>query len=246
MWIFLLIVLAVVVYFVLSQASNSNQASKASSQNYTNQVDYSNLEITSLDSSVSDHYNYRHLRDLLAEGKWREADEETGRLMFAVGYLTAEKKIQDGKWTHAGPDSNRLRMAHLWYFPCKDLCTIDRLWLKYSNGRFGFSVQKRIMSEIGNDALSILVLGRDGPSTLKQRMQITDTFDKLVGWYTPPSEESASTCKTYKDFTFSINAPYGHLPSLHYDREKMYDKKVLGCFLTTDILHRLSSCGIAL
>jgi hypothetical protein len=67
---YLLIMLAVVIYFVVSQASSSNQASKASSQNYTNQVDYSNLEV-SLDTSASNSYgcDYRRLRDLLAEGK---------------------------------------------------------------------------------------------------------------------------------------------------------------------------------
>lgn len=29
-------------------------------------------------------------------------------------------------------------------FPCSDLHTIDQLWVQYSDGRFGFSVQKRI------------------------------------------------------------------------------------------------------
>jgi hypothetical protein len=34
-------------------------------------------------------------------------------------------------------------------FPCEDLRTIDQLWVKYSNGRFGFSVQKRIYQSLG-------------------------------------------------------------------------------------------------
>ncbi|NJR67007.1 MAG: transcriptional regulator, partial [Leptolyngbyaceae cyanobacterium CRU_2_3] len=34
-------------------------------------------------------------------------------------------------------------------FPCEDLRVIDRLWVQYSNGRFGFSVQKRIWLEVG-------------------------------------------------------------------------------------------------
>jgi hypothetical protein len=256
MWILILIVLAVVVYFVLSQSSSNNQASKsssrtqaskASSQNYTNQVDYSNLEIISLDSSVSIHYNYSHLRDLLAEGKWKEADKETGRLMLAVGNLTVEKKIEDGEWTHADPDSNRLGMLHFFYFPCPDLCTIDRLWLKYSNGRFGFSVQKRIMSEIGEDSLSILLsalLERSG-HTFEKRMEIRDTFEKRIGWYSP------SSSKIYNDLTFSISAPYGHLPTTNYCREgssygPFETKPILGCHNLVYLLNRLSICGIAL
>ena len=35
-------------------------------------------------------------------------------------------------------------------FPCDDLRTIDQLWVHYSNGKFGFSVQKKIyMDELG-------------------------------------------------------------------------------------------------
>jgi hypothetical protein len=34
-------------------------------------------------------------------------------------------------------------------FPCTDLGTIDQLWVKYSYGRFGFSVQKRIWESVG-------------------------------------------------------------------------------------------------
>ena len=34
-------------------------------------------------------------------------------------------------------------------FPCKDLKTIDKLWIKHSNGHFGFSVQKRIWESLG-------------------------------------------------------------------------------------------------
>uniref|UniRef100_A0A0C1NM16 GUN4-like domain-containing protein n=1 Tax=Tolypothrix bouteillei VB521301 TaxID=1479485 RepID=A0A0C1NM16_9CYAN len=36
-------------------------------------------------------------------------------------------------------------------FPCTDLRTIDQLWVKYTNGRFGFSVQKRIWFSVGKD-----------------------------------------------------------------------------------------------
>ena len=176
MWIFILIVLAVVIYFVVSQASSSNQASKASSrtqaskvptQNYTN-LDYSNLEVISLDSSVSIHYNYTHLRDLLAEGKWREADEETGKMMISVSAVTAHKKLASEEYDLVISES-RFDPAAAEHVPCKDLCTIDRLWLKYSNGRFGFSVQRRIISELGEDDLSILSGEKSGSGNYSSR-----------------------------------------------------------------------------
>ncbi|TAE61122.1 MAG: hypothetical protein EAZ87_03620 [Nostocales cyanobacterium] len=73
--------------------------------------------------------DYRKLRDLLKTGKWTEADEETRRLMLAVA------KQEEESWLdHDSIDK----------FPYEDLCTIDYLWVKYSNGKFGFSVQKII------------------------------------------------------------------------------------------------------
>ena len=266
MWILILIVLAVVVYFVVSQASSSNQASKASSrtqaskastQNYTNQVDYSNLEVISLDSSVSIHYNYTHLRDLLAEGKWKEADKETGRLMLAVGYLTAEKKVRDGEWTHLDPRTDCLDFLHLSYLPCADLCTIDRLWLKYSNGRFGFSVQKRIISELGEDTISFLCKFNNSYQEGQKMKELRKSFERRIGWYTPDSKDSAGRMtlglKTYNDLTFSMQAPHGHLPTANYWQEgargdvgSFETQPLFGCYDLVHLLNRLSSCGIAL
>ena len=228
MWILILIVLAVVVYFVMSQASSSNQPSKASSRTKANQVDYSSLQVdysnleVSLESSVSTHYNYIRLRDLLAEGKWKEANKETGRLMLAVGYVATEKKVRDGEWTHSDPSEEALDFLHCMYFPCADLCTIDRLWVKYSNGRFGFSVQKRIMSELGEDTVSFLCnhLNHSSYQESEKETELQTSFNRRIGWYTPDSKDSAArfhfNCKTYNDLTFSMQAPYGHLPTVHY------------------------------
>ena len=77
--------------------------------------------------------DYRKLRDLLKTGKWTKADEETRRLMLAV-----TKREQEG---YLGTNS-------IDNFPCEDLRTIDYLWVKYSNGKFGFSVQKRIYQDL--------------------------------------------------------------------------------------------------
>jgi uncharacterized caspase-like protein len=72
---------------------------------------------------------YIRLRDLLAAKKWKEADEETAKIMLKasgkefLGYLSED-------------DIKRL--------PTKVLYTINQLWNNYSRGRFGFSVQKSI------------------------------------------------------------------------------------------------------
>ncbi|WP_026072470.1 GUN4 domain-containing protein [Nodosilinea nodulosa] len=86
------------------------------------------------DLSSEKGIDYRNLRDLLKAGQWREADSETyEKMILAVG-----KK--SGDW---------FTSDELLNFPCTDLLTIDRLWVKYSHGKFGFSVQKKIYVDCG-------------------------------------------------------------------------------------------------
>ena len=70
--------------------------------------------------------DYTTLRNLLAVKKWREADEETESI---CQLLLSRREV------------NAL--------PCEDIWTMDQLWMKYSDRRFGFSVQKRIWQSIG-------------------------------------------------------------------------------------------------
>jgi hypothetical protein len=97
--------------------------------------------------------DYRKLRDYLAQGKWKEADEETIRVMLAVA-----KREKEG-WLDEGSIDN---------FPCADLRTIDQLWVKYSGDKFGFSVQKRIYQGFGG--------------TRKYDREIWEKFGDKVGW----------------------------------------------------------------
>lgn len=75
--------------------------------------------------------------------------------------------------------------------PCKDLDKINQLWINYSNGKFGFSIQKQIWIELG---------GKLGI----HNVAIADMFIKEVGW--------GEKYKRYKNITYKISAPYGHLP----------------------------------
>ncbi len=92
--------------------------------------------VESLDlSSERSGINYNRLRDLLAAGNWEEANEETAERMWDVTWR------QEHRWMR-GRDIERL--------PCKDLKIIDTLWAYYSQGEFGFSVQKKIWEELGS------------------------------------------------------------------------------------------------
>jgi eukaryotic-like serine/threonine-protein kinase len=81
--------------------------------------------------------DYNHLKNLLAGQKWREADEETRRVMLKVAHREKEGWL----------DAKSIEL-----FPCKDLETIDRLWVQASRGRFGFSIQKRVWESVGGQA----------------------------------------------------------------------------------------------
>ncbi|MDZ8260602.1 tetratricopeptide repeat protein [Nostoc sp. ChiQUE01b] len=86
--------------------------------------------------------DYSHLRELLRTAKWKEANQETKRLMLKAlnrENLSTFNLIQD----------NTL-YQDIRNFPGTDLLTIDRLWLKYSNGRYGFSLQMRIWQQSQN------------------------------------------------------------------------------------------------
>ncbi|NET69633.1 MAG: protein kinase [Sphaerospermopsis sp. SIO1G2] len=121
--------------------------------------------------------DYRKLQNYLKAGRWKEADEETRRVMLAVA-----KREKEG-WLDVESIDN---------FPCADLRTIDQLWVKYSNGKFGFSVQKRIYQGYGG--------------TRSYDEKIWQQFGDKVGW------RKGGKWLYYKDITFDIKAPEGHLP----------------------------------
>lgn len=83
---------------------------------------------------VTQKFKYKRLLDLLKAEQWHEADNETYRLM-----ITTVGK-EEGQW---------FDIKDLLNFPCEDLKTIDGLWVKYSQSKFGFSVQKQIYAECG-------------------------------------------------------------------------------------------------
>jgi len=91
--------------------------------------------------------DYTKLRDLLKAQDWKAADYETHlRMLEAVG----RKK---GDW---------IRGEELLNFPCADLKTIDELWMRYSEERFGFSVQRRIYIEFDGHGFGELVRWQGG------------------------------------------------------------------------------------
>lgn len=121
--------------------------------------------------------DYSNLENLLAAKKWQEADDETARLM-----LRAAKREEKG-W---------LDRDNIERFPWEDLHTIDQLWVKYSNGHFGFSVQNHIYQSLAE--------------TSEDDRELWERFRHRVGWL--KNGETFS----YSHVTFSEKAPKAHLP----------------------------------
>ena len=91
-----------------------------------------------------------------------------------------------------------LRKEDIDNFPCEDLRTIDQLWVKYSRGKFGFSVQKHIYQSLGG--------------TRNYDREIWEAFCDKVGW------RQGGKFVVYSDLTFSLDTHFmGHLPMTpHY------------------------------
>ncbi len=123
--------------------------------------------------------DYTQLRNLLAAEEWKKADEETRAQM-----LKGSKREEKGGWLDRGEIER---------FPWQDLRIINRLWVKYSNGRFGFSIQKQLW-------LSVYV-------TKNNDFEIEKSLGDRVGW------RVNNNWLNYEQLTFAPSAAEGHLSS---------------------------------
>ncbi|MEG3845067.1 GUN4 domain-containing protein [Microcoleus sp. herbarium14] len=131
--------------------------------------------------------NYTKLEQLLAAGKWKEADEETYNKMLEVAGKQQQGHAMRGELIVIKDIEN---------FSCPDLRAMDGLWVKYSNGRFGFSVQKRIYQNLGG--------------TKEFNGQVLLAYFEAIGW---KQKGEKGKWLPYSQLTFNTNAPSGHLPA---------------------------------
>jgi hypothetical protein len=142
----------------------------------------------------------RGLEQLLEEKQWEEADKETSWLLRLAS--ETELKIE--------PTLNTV--DHL---PCADLQAMDRLWIQYSQGRFGFSVQRQIYDHVVHDG------------GFKKTLDIINRVDELT--------------KSNKK-QFNLNAPVGHLPSSGLWLSTLYINHSQSS--VTKLAERQSWCGL--
>lgn len=127
---------------------------------------------------------YSKLEDLLREKQWRAADSLT---------LTVMLIASGDYYPYVALSTSKVEKIS-----CTDMRIVDELWVKYSNGHFGFSVQNEIWQEVKKDE---------------------SAFYLHVGWKF--KEQKNLLWRKYeeevfvKDATFSLQAPKGHLPWLN-------------------------------
>jgi S1-C subfamily serine protease len=131
--------------------------------------------------------DYTQLRDLLQESKWSEADLHTYKLI--------EQIIKSAK------NDNQhvfIELKTIAEYSCPDIRTVDYLWKKYSNNRFGFSPQQEVWRSVNQD-------GDFSTQTWRR-------FATQVGWK-KGEVINGSGYLLYDELDFEpTKAPAGHLP----------------------------------
>ncbi|BAY27095.1 WD40 domain-containing protein [Calothrix sp. NIES-2100] len=161
---------------------------------------------------------YSKLRYLLSEKNWKEADEETSRILLnlAIQYkqnLTLEQAMSDELF---------LSSESIDHFPCEDLRIIDKLWLNYSNYHFGFSTQTCIWQTLSHSQKDVNFNCKD--------------FVELVGWLV--NENGLND----EEIIYGLDAPIGHLP---FAFTKLFPiTEVNNCGGWYNFYYRLQTCEI--
>lgn len=124
--------------------------------------------------------DYIPLATMLATGQFEEADQFTRDALIIIS--GSKEKGRDFVYF---TDVKRI--------PNTDLATIERLWNKFSNGKFGYSVQKYTMKLCKNDF---------------------ELFCRKIGWTTEDGDvERKKRWFGASEFTYDLKkAQKGHLP----------------------------------
>jgi hypothetical protein len=163
--------------------------------------------------------DYTKLEQLLAAGQWEEADEETANKMLEVAGRQKEGWLDN----------------EMGNFSCPDLRAMDRLWVKYSNGRFGFSVQKRIYQSLGGTKEYDDKIWE----ALKHDDKVWVAFAEAIGW--KHRGEKGEWLSKFQ-LTFNTNAPSAHLPLEAYWRPQSWYG--LESWASSSLVRRVVKCNL--
>ena len=127
-------------------------------------------------SSSASGINYEPLQRSLLEEKYEEADR----------FTTASLRKLAGP---AAEDRGYVYFSEVDQIPSEDLISLDRLWVAFSKGKFGFSVQARLLNSLS---------GR------------YEMLWPKIGW-----KNDGVWTRYPNSFNWTINAPEGHMPLIN-------------------------------
>lgn len=136
---------------------------------------------------------YDQLAESLKRGEWKDADRKTTLFFYLIKVLI---------------NYNETWKSFLQDFPKETLKAIDELWIKYSQGHFGFSTQKQIWEGVGGDPNANIGVDHN----------VWTEFATQVGW----RERQTGNWRSYEDLDFTKKSNRGHIPSLLIIRHFYY------------------------
>lgn len=179
-----------------------------------------NWEIEHLFYQRDSDTSYWKLINSLAQYKWRKADALTRDILLKLANrsgksvrehppladrLFSTNHLQEflAPTNHASSKSEYshsvLDKEAIEKISARDVYTLDRLWVEYSKGRFGFSVQKRIFDEVKQER-----------KKFAEKIGWSDVG--LIGDMFSSIPYNTFSWIPYDKLKFTLNAPEGHLP----------------------------------
>ena len=129
---------------------------------------------------ISDIDTFQYLQQLLVVGHFKEADRETAKILMNV----------------INKDAESIAPEDIENYPLAPLKIVDRLWRRYSNDNFGFSIQLKAYRDVGGDLNTLIA----------QDQNLMFQFFKRVGW------RNENQFIFQKDWDVTPSSPAGFLP----------------------------------
>jgi len=148
---------------------------------YNSQADLAyEKELRKFRDELSQEHLLDELESYLKEAQWQKADEETAWILYQIMVL---KRTRGFKELYE-------------QIPCDVLLELDQLWVNYSGGIFGFSVQNKIYHRLSK---------AESPSQDEMWNKLGD----LIGW------RKGQKWLDYHNLPFNREADFGNLPALY-------------------------------
>lgn len=144
-------------------------------------------KISEVRKSIQAHL-FAELNYLMTVPNWEDADRKTSRLMLNIADREERRYL----------DSEDIKK-----FSCPALRTIDTLWVKYSKGTFGFSVQKRILDGI------LAASEQPNRSYTKLTYEEWEKLWEQYGWRGGTRREPKNNPTRNGHLPYAVYLPYG-------------------------------------